>query len=118
MELGLTIAMWAFLVVGVFFAFVGVLGMLRMPDFFSRSQASTCITTLGTIGAVIAAIIYSVANHFNSIDVIKLVIIGLMIVATSAVSGHALEKGNYKRGHRAVGNFVEDDYGKDGFDAD
>ena len=34
--------------------------------------------------------------------IVKLLVIGLMIVATSSISGHALDKGNYRRGHRAV----------------
>ena len=35
----------------------------------------------------------------------------------SAISGHALEKGTYKRGHRPHnGGFVKDDYEEDGFD--
>ncbi|MCI2047094.1 MAG: monovalent cation/H(+) antiporter subunit G [Faecalibacterium sp.] len=115
MELGVTVASGIALAVGVFFAFVGVVGILRFPDFFARSQAATCITTLGTIGAMIAALIYAVASGYSTIVIVKLLVIGLMIVATSAVSGHALEKGNYRRGHRATGGFAEDDYGKDGF---
>ena len=35
------------LAVGAFFALVGTLGILRMPDTFCRMQASTCISTLG-----------------------------------------------------------------------
>ena len=33
--------------VGAFFAIAGTLGVLKMPDTFSRMQASTCITTMG-----------------------------------------------------------------------
>ncbi len=118
MELGITIAAGIALAVGVFFAFVGVAGILHLPDFFARAQAATCITTLGTIGAMIAALIYAAATGASTIVIVKLLVIGLMIVVTSAVSGHALDKGNYRRGHRATGGFVEDDYGKDGFDED
>ena len=34
--------------IGLFFAFIGTLGILRMPDVFGRLQASTCISTMGT----------------------------------------------------------------------
>ncbi len=115
MEMALTILMGAALAVGIFFAFVGVVGLLRLPDFFARAQAATCITTLGAIGATVAAVIYAVYHALGTVVIVKLLVIGLMIVATSAISGHALDKGNYKRGHRATGGFAADDYGKDGF---
>ena len=34
---------------GAFFTFVGVMGVVRMPDVFGRLQASTCIGSLGNI---------------------------------------------------------------------
>ena len=40
--------------VGAFFALAGTLGVLKMPDTFSRMQASTCITTMGVIGVGLA----------------------------------------------------------------
>jgi multicomponent Na+:H+ antiporter subunit G len=116
MELFWTIFMAAALAAGVFFAFVGVVGLLRLPDFFARAQAATCIPTLGAIGASVTAVIYAAYTGMDSVVIVKLLVIGLMIVATSSISGHALDKGNYRRGHRAAGGFVEDDYGKDGFD--
>ena len=103
--------------VGVFFAGIGVLGILKMPAFFSRAQASTCITTMGTIGAVLAGIVYSAVNGLAAIVIVKLILIGFMILLSSAVSGHSLAKGTYKRGHRPHGEgFVKDDYKEDGFD--
>ena len=41
-----------FLVIGFIFAVAGTKGVLQMPDTFCRMQASTCITTLGTLGVV------------------------------------------------------------------
>ena len=42
--------------VGAFFALAGTLGVLKMPDTFSRMQASTCITTLGMLGVAIGGL--------------------------------------------------------------
>lgn len=104
---------------GIFFAAVGVIGILTLPEFFSRAQASTCITTLGTIGAVIAGLIFAAMEGLEAIVFVKLLLIGVMIMVSSAVSAHALTKGTYKRGHRPHGEgFVKDDYKEDGFDAD
>lgn len=102
---------------GIFFAGVGVIGILRFPDFFARTQASTCITTLGTLGAVAAGVLYCAANGLPAIWYVKLLLIGAMVMVSAAISGHALEKGTYKRGHRPHGEgFVKDDYKEDGFD--
>ena len=39
--------------IGAIFALAGTIGILKMPDTFSRMQASTCIPTLGTICALL-----------------------------------------------------------------
>ena len=106
-----------FLIVGLFFAGVGVFGILFFPDFNSRSQASTTITTLGTLGAIISGILYCLFSGLAAIWWVKLVMIALMIMLSGAVSAHSLAKGTYKRGHRPHhGGFVKDDYKEDGFD--
>ena len=38
---------------GLVFALAGTKGILKMPDAFCRMQASTCITTLGTLGVIL-----------------------------------------------------------------
>lgn len=107
----------AALAVGVFFAAVGVIGILKFPDYFARAQASTCISTMGVIGACLSGILYCVANGMPAVWYVKLVLIALMIMISAAVSGHSLSKGTYKRGHRPhYGGFVKDDYKEDGFD--
>ena len=57
MSLGIRIVIDLFLLVGCFFAFAGVVGMLRMPDVFCRMQSSTNIATMGVIGVSIAGVI-------------------------------------------------------------
>ena len=57
MEFVLTLLCAVSLAVGVFFAFTGVFGILKFPDYFARAQASTCISTLGVLGAVFSALL-------------------------------------------------------------
>lgn len=117
MSLIFTILIAACLLIGVFFAAVGVIGILRFPDYFARAQASTCITTMGTVFAMLAGILYAAANGFGAVWYVKLVLVALMIMVSSAVSAHSLSKGTYKRGHRPhFGGFAKDDYKEDGFD--
>lgn len=106
------------LIVGIFFAAVGVIGILKFPDFFARSQASTCITTMGAIGAVLAGIFYCAYHGLGAVWYVKLVMIVGLILISSAVAGHSLSKGSYKRGHRPNDEvaFDKDDYEEDGYD--
>ena len=41
----MNIVICIFIALSLFFAFAGVVGMLRMPDTYSRMQVSTCIST-------------------------------------------------------------------------
>ena len=54
MNLALRIIIDVFIVGGCFFAFAGAVGLVRMPDTFSRMQSSTNITTLGVLLTLIA----------------------------------------------------------------
>lgn len=101
------------LALGVFFTFVGVLGVIRMPDVFGRLQASTCIATLGTLSVVLAGVIYAIVNGSEASTYIKLAVILLLVMGTNPVSNHALCKAAYKMGVKPAKELVIDDYKED-----
>ena len=107
------IIMYILLVIGPFFSFVGVLGILRMHDVYGRLQASTCIPTLGNICLMIAGVIYAATHSMGASTIVKLVIIMLMILCTNPISNHALLKGAYKGGVKSAKELVIDDYKED-----
>src|SRR5699024_11100381 len=78
------------------FASIGTLGILRMQDVFGRLQASTCISTMGTIFVILASIVYVVANGMSDSVVVKLVFILLFVLGTNPASHHALCTGAYR----------------------
>lgn len=86
--------------ISLFFALAGVVGMLRMPDTFSRMQSSTNITTLGILGVIIGAILYTAFVSHNYEMTVKLAVIGVFYIITSPIAGHAMAKGAYKHGVR------------------
>ncbi|KRQ86607.1 Na(+)/H(+) antiporter subunit G [Caloramator mitchellensis] len=100
-----------FLVLGCFFAFAGVVGMIRMPDSFSRMQSSTNIATFGVIWTCIGAAIYAFTNGNTALGT-KAILIGVFIVLTTAVAGHAIMKAGYIHGIKPD-NMVVDEYGRD-----
>ena len=78
LEIIFTVLTAAALFVGIFFAATGVIGILRFPDYFARAQAATCISTMGTLGAVLAGIFYAMGNGLDAVWYVKLILIALM----------------------------------------
>lgn len=85
---------WACLVAGGFFCVVGAIGLLRMPDFFTRMHAASVIETLGAglilIGLMLQAGLTLVA--------VKLLMVGLLIFFASPTATHALARAAMVRG--------------------
>lgn len=107
-----------FLLIGCFFALAGVVGMLRMPDVYCRMQSSTNIATLGLLGVLVACLIYAICKGMAASSIVKLALVGVLVIGTSPVAGHAICKGAYKHGDRPDNPMVCDDYGRDENDED
>lgn len=75
-----------FLLIGAGFALLGALGLVRMPDAFSRIQAGTKAVTLGAIAALVG--IGLLHPEWWS----KLVAIGGFILFTSPVSSSTIAR--------------------------
>lgn len=99
--------------VGAFFALVGVIGILRMPDAFCRMQASTCVNTLGVIGVALGGLLHAIFVMGSPAAAVKIAVIGLLILVTNPVGSHALAKGAYKAGIRPETPMETDDLGRD-----
>ena len=97
----------------VFFAFAGVVGILRMPDAYCRMQSSTNISTFGVLGVIIGGALYAGFYLGNAEMVVKLVILGVFYITTSPISGHAIAKGAYHHGVKMSEKAVCDKYGED-----
>ncbi len=79
---------WALLMGGSFFALVGGIGVLRLPDVFTRMHASGITDTLGA-GLILAGLM--VQAGFTMVTV-KLILVLLFLWFTSPVSTHALAR--------------------------
>jgi multicomponent Na+:H+ antiporter subunit G len=93
----LDIATAVLLALGGFFCVVGAIGLLRMPDFFTRTHAASLIETLGA-GLILAGLALQAGFTFA---LLKLVILGLMILFASPTATHALAKAARERGVEA-----------------
>ena len=102
--------------VSAIFALAGTIGILKMPDTFSRMQASTCIPTLGMLGAMIGALLVAIFVKADVGAAVKIAVIGLLILVTNPLGSHAIAKGAYKAGVRPEKKMEVDDLGRDLYD--
>jgi len=86
MQLVLDIVSWVLIVLGSFFVITGALGMVRMPELFTRMHAGSVTDTLG-IGFLILAMILQAGL---SLVTFKLLIILGLFFFTGPVVTHAL----------------------------
>ncbi|MBQ8933203.1 MAG: monovalent cation/H(+) antiporter subunit G [Lachnospiraceae bacterium] len=101
------------IIISLFFAFAGTVGLLRMPDFFCRMHSSTNIATLGILGVVIAGILYALIYLGDGSMAVKLGIIGLFNILANPIASHALANGAYKHAKKPIETVEADQYGED-----
>jgi multicomponent Na+:H+ antiporter subunit G len=78
-------------IVGSSFAFLAALGVLRMPDVFTRMQASTKASTLG-----LGCLLIGAALQLGDLSsIIRLVSIGAFTFLTTPVSAHMIARASY-----------------------
>lgn len=101
------------LLLGLFFCAVGVIGILRMPDAYTRMQASTCLSTLGVILTGIGAVVYAAWQGMGAGIVVKIILFAVLVVITNPVASHAMCKAAHKMNVKPAKPFVMDDYKED-----
>ena len=102
-----------FLLIGAVFALAGTIGVLKMPDTYSRMQASTCISTLGILCVGLGALVYAIFAMHSASAAIKIGVIVLMIFVTNPVGSHAIIKGAYRAGFRPEKRMEVDEFRRD-----
>lgn len=86
MDLVLDILSWLLLGIGSLAVLIGSLGLVRLPDLFSRQHAAGMSDTLGA-GFILAGLALQIPL---GLDTARIVFIGLFLLLTSPVSSHAL----------------------------
>lgn len=94
MSVALDVASWTLLAAGGLFCIVGAVGLLRMPDFYTRVHAASVTDTLGA-GLILLGLILQAGW---TLVAAKLVMIGLLIFFTSPAATHALARAALGRG--------------------
>jgi multicomponent Na+:H+ antiporter subunit G len=89
--------------IGALFFLAGTLGLLRLPDFYTRVHAATKCDTVGA-GAILLALVIHVAPHPEALKIIALLI---LVLLSSPTSGHALARAAHDTGLEPWSGFGE-----------
>ncbi|MFH1479413.1 MAG: monovalent cation/H(+) antiporter subunit G [Candidatus Omnitrophota bacterium] len=99
-----------FISIGLFFDFVGCLGLVRLPDVYNRLQASTKCITLGTCSILFGVFLI----HGFTGSGMKALLCMIFLLLTSPVSAHALARAAHKSKVKLWEKSVVDRYAEDG----
>ncbi|MDR9411851.1 MAG: monovalent cation/H(+) antiporter subunit G [Haloquadratum sp.] len=82
------------LVGGAFFGFVAVVGVLRLPDLYSRAHATSKSDTLGVLLTLIAVSIVFDAQ----LATVKALLLAVFLFVTNPTAAHAIARSAYDQG--------------------
>lgn len=82
------------LALGVFFALLGSVGILRLPDFYTRSHAAAKPDTLGLVLLMIGLAM----REGPGINAAKLILIGVFVGLANPAASHALGRAAVRMG--------------------
>jgi len=89
----------ALVVVGTFFGFVATVGLIRLPDLYSRLHAASKSDTLGSVLSLAGiAVVLGVST-----ESLKLVFLLVFLFLTSPTAAHAIARAAKEQGIEPVG---------------
>ncbi len=100
----LSIILFLFLLIGIFFNGLGSIGLMRFPDVYTRLHAATKCTTFGSIFTSLSVIIFGFyfwkVNGDSKFGVLALhTIIALVcLIITNPTGAHAIARAAYRSG--------------------
>ncbi|HUU74738.1 MAG TPA: monovalent cation/H(+) antiporter subunit G [Methanoregulaceae archaeon] len=98
------VIVYLFLGIGTAFNALGIAGLLRFPDMYTRMHATTKMTTFGTMFTALAVVIYAIVMYLAGDGVIfpglaiHTLIAAFALAFTNAVGSHALARAAHKSG--------------------
>lgn len=114
LTLVLNVLIGAALVIGLFFHTLGVLGILRFPDVYTRLHADTKATTFGSIFIGLVVVFWAIRGAIAAAQagswlnlVLHVVVAVVVLCVTNATGGHAIARAAWKAGYRPQGAVVD-----------
>ncbi|MBC7086078.1 MAG: monovalent cation/H(+) antiporter subunit G [Methanomethylovorans sp.] len=96
------------MLIGLVFVFLGMLGLIRLPDVYNRLHTTAKIGTVGAFGVMLSILIRA---GFTPIGV-KAIAVGLFLLLTAPIAAHMITRAAHRHGVGLCKESVVDEYGK------
>ncbi|WP_019156137.1 monovalent cation/H(+) antiporter subunit G [Robertmurraya massiliosenegalensis] len=95
-----------FILAGAFLSMAATLGVIRLPDVYTRNHAASKAATLGVMSILFGTFLYFyfLEGHFNS----RLILGIAFVFMTSPVAGHLISRAAYHTGVEMTDRSVHD----------
>ena len=97
----------ALVVLGVFVMTVGVYGVIRMPDTYTRLHAASKAVFLGVISLLVASVVTG-----DEEIILRAALIAAFLMLTTPVSAHVIARAAYERGESMEAPGAVDESGR------
>ena len=97
----------ALVILGVFVMTVGVYGVIRMPDTYTRLHAASKAVFLGVVSLLLASVVTG-----DSGIILRAALIAAFLILTTPVSAHVIGRSAYQRGERMEAPGAVDESGR------
>jgi multicomponent Na+:H+ antiporter subunit G len=95
-------------VTGLVFVFLGMLGLLRLPDVYNRLHTTTKIGTIGVFGVMLSLLIKVGLSPMG----VKAITVGLFLLLTAPIAAHMIGRAAHRHGVELCEGSMIDEYGK------
>lgn len=97
-----------FIILGAFFHLIAALGVIRLPDVYTRNHAASKAATLGVLLILLGAFLYFYfhGGEFNT----RVLLCIVFMFLTAPVAGHLLGRAAYHHGVKMEGSNIIDEY--------
>lgn len=85
---------WVLCGIGIFFSFTGAVGLIRMPDLYTRIQCSSKTVTMGMLPTLIGLVVaVGPVTQYSG----RALFVGALVLLLNPAASHALSRAAYKR---------------------
>ncbi|NJN18466.1 MAG: monovalent cation/H(+) antiporter subunit G [Oscillochloris sp.] len=101
----LEIIVLLFTAIGVFFMIVSTVGLVRLPDLYTRVHAAGKAGTLGIVGVLLGTGVYFI----SSLAAFKMVVLIAFFFLTAPVAAHMLDRAAFLTGVKPMAGTTPND---------
>ena len=100
-----------FILLGALLSLIAAIGVVRLPDVYTRNHAASKSTTLGIICILLGLFLYFLLfdHHANA----RVLLGSIFVLITAPVAGHLISRAAYNTGIPLWENSVQDDLKRD-----